>query len=63
MSSQLDLFLTREEVAKLLRVDPQTVSRWTKEGRLPRPLRLGRQLLWRRDTLERLLTPPEEAPP
>lgn len=55
MSALQELYLTREEVAGLLRVDRQTVSRWAREQRLPPPLRVGRQMLWRRETLEQFL--------
>lgn len=30
-----DYLMTRQEVAKLFRVEPVTVTRWLKEGRLP----------------------------
>jgi excisionase family DNA binding protein len=60
MSTHLEQYLTREEVAALLRVDPQTVSRWLRERKLPSPLRLGRQMLWRRETLEQFLAAKSE---
>ena len=56
MSVLQEPYLTREEVAGLLRIDPQTVSRWVRERRLPPPLRLGRQMLWNCRLLERFLT-------
>ena len=34
-------FLTRMEVARLLGVSPNTVSRWAREGRLPCQMTLG----------------------
>jgi excisionase family DNA binding protein len=34
-------FLTRTEVARLLGVSPNTVSRWAREGRLPCLMTLG----------------------
>lgn len=55
MSALSETMFTREELALLFRVDPQTVSRWVRDGRLPAPLRVGRQLLWRRETLDRFL--------
>lgn len=48
-------FLTREEVAELLRVRVGTVGTWMRRGQLPRPTRVGRRLLWRAATLERFL--------
>ena len=59
-TTQTNLFYTREEVASLLRVDPQTIRRWTREAKIPAPVRLGRQLLWRRDALDRFLARLEE---
>jgi excisionase family DNA binding protein len=34
-------FLSRTEVARILGVSPNTVSRWAREGRLPCQLTLG----------------------
>ena len=34
-------FLTRTEVARILGVSPNTVSRWAREGRLPCQMTLG----------------------
>jgi excisionase family DNA binding protein len=34
-------FLTRTEVARVLGVSPNTVSRWAREGRLPCQMTLG----------------------
>ena len=48
--------VTREELAVLFRVDRQTISNWVKRKRLPPPLRVGRKLLWRNETLERFLS-------
>jgi excisionase family DNA binding protein len=61
MSTAPDVFLTREEMAALFRVDPQTISHWVRKQRLPAPLRLGRQMLWRRQALERFLARQEES--
>src|SRR5262249_20500112 len=60
MSAPSDVFLTREELAALFRVDRQTISNWLRQNKLPQPLRLGRQLLWRRETLDRFLSQFEE---
>jgi len=60
MSAPSDVFLTREELAALFRVDRQTISNWLRQNKLPQPLRLGRQLLWRRETLDQFLSRFEE---
>jgi len=31
----------------------RTIRLWIAEGRLPKPMRLGRQLMWRRDEVQR----------
>jgi excisionase family DNA binding protein len=38
--------LTRHEVAAVFKVSPQTVDRWTAEGRLPAPLKFGARVLY-----------------
>jgi excisionase family DNA binding protein len=47
--------LTVDEVADLLRVSRDTVYAWTGEGRLPKPIRVGRRLVWRAEAIEDLL--------
>jgi hypothetical protein len=47
--------LTRQDVAALFHITPQSVTLWVKLKKLPRPLRIGRRLLWRHETLEKLL--------
>lgn len=46
--------LTARQVAGLLQVQRETVSRWLAAGRLPAPLNLagGRYLRWRREDIE-----------
>lgn len=39
-------YLTKAEVANLLRVSIRTVTAYTSSGLLPLPSRLGRRLLW-----------------
>ena len=41
ISSAPAVFLTRSEVANLLGVSPNTITRWAREGRLPSQLTLG----------------------
>lgn len=47
-------FLTRSEVAKLLGVSPNTVTRWAREGRLPCQVTLGGHHRFDRELVERL---------
>jgi len=51
---QDDIYLTVEEIAKQLRVSPDTVRRWIREGRLP-ALDLVGQYRIRREDYERFL--------
>ena len=39
--SQVAIYLTTTEVARILHVSPKTVTRWAKMGRLPHSLTLG----------------------
>ena len=49
-----DSFLTVNEVAQALRLNPQTVRNWIDQGSLP-ALRVGRRVRIRRSDFERLL--------
>jgi len=48
-------FLSRAEVARLLEVSPNTVTRWAREGRLPFVLTLGGRRRYVRDDVEKLV--------
>ena len=50
--------LTPSEVARLFRVDPKTVTRWAKQGRLHAIRTLGGHRRYRRGEIERLLAEP-----
>lgn len=39
-------------VASMLGVTPKTVRRLSRDGRIPRPLRVGRQLRWPQDRIK-----------
>jgi excisionase family DNA binding protein len=54
-------YLTRSEVARLFEVAPATVTRWSREGKLPCVRTLGGQRRYLRDQVTRLasLTGPE----
>ena len=56
MTSQPGPMVTREELAVLFRVDRQTISNWVRNKRLPPPVRVGRKLLWRHETVDRFLS-------
>lgn len=50
-------FLTKDELAAVLRVSVRTVTTYVSRGVLPQPLRLGRKLLWNEDVISQLLSP------
>jgi len=47
-------YLTRSDVARLLGVSPNTVTRWAREGRLPSHLTLGGHHRFERSAIERI---------
>jgi hypothetical protein len=53
-------FLTVEDVADLYKIRPVTLLLWNRQNRLPKPLRVGRKLLWRADQLPELMKGPKQ---
>ena len=53
MESQTDDLLTPAEVAKLFRVDPKTVTRWAKAGKLSSIRTLGGHRRYHADEVQR----------
>ena len=58
-SSEQEVLLTPAEVAKLFRVDPKTVTRWAKAGKLTAIRTLGGHRRYRKSEVESLLTKSE----
>ena len=54
-----EVLLTPAEVAALFRVDPKTVTRWAKAGKLTAIRTLGGHRRYRRSEVESLLTKSE----
>jgi len=50
-------YLTKDEVAGLLRVSVRTITSYRSQGLLPQPLQLGRKLLWPEDLVIQHLQP------
>jgi excisionase family DNA binding protein len=50
-------FLTKQELADILRVTTRTITNYVHNGALPEPLRVGRKTLWCRSALQALLAP------
>jgi len=55
MEAQRDTLLTPAEVAKLFRVDPKTVTRWAKGGKLSSIRTLGGHRRYRKEEIDRAL--------
>lgn len=51
-------YVTKEEVAALLRVSVRTITSYMSQGLLPRPLQLGRKLLWDESALTQFIQQP-----
>jgi excisionase family DNA binding protein len=61
-TSNQEILLTPAEVAALFRVDPKTVTRWAKAGKLTAIRTLGGHRRYRHSEVEKLLkTNPESA--
>jgi excisionase family DNA binding protein len=58
-SSEPEVLLTPAEVAKLFRVDPKTVTRWAKAGKLTAIRTLGGHRRYRRSEVESLIAKSE----
>jgi excisionase family DNA binding protein len=56
MTSEQEVLLTPSEVAKLFRVDPKTVTRWAKSGRLTSIRTLGGHRRYKDSEVRALLT-------
>jgi putative resolvase len=57
----MERLLKAEEAADFLRVNPQTIRRWVREGRL-KALWSGRQLVFTEEGLKKFLEPVGTAP-
>ena len=49
-SSPVD-YLTKSELASMLRVSTRTISNYIRTGALPEPVKIGRRALWSRAAL------------
>jgi excisionase family DNA binding protein len=56
MSSEQEVLLTPAEVASLFRVDPKTVTRWAKAGKLTSIRTLGGHRRYKESEVKFLLT-------
>lgn len=59
-ASRPDTLLTPSEVAALFRVNPKTVTRWARSGKIQAIRTLGGHRRFRESEIRQFLTPPEE---
>lgn len=38
--------ITKDDVAKMFQVRNRTIEKWVKDGKFPRPLKIGRYVWW-----------------
>ncbi len=53
MSQSIEKFLTDKQVADRYSICRETVWRWSKIGRFPSPVKLGKSVRWRLSDLEK----------
>lgn len=58
----LSEFLTKEELAAELRLNPRTLDRWEVLGQGPPRTRVGRKVFYRRTSAQKWLAAQEQAP-
>jgi excisionase family DNA binding protein len=63
MSTEQEVLLTPAQVATLFRVDPKTVTRWAKAGKLTSIRTLGGHRRYKESEVRALLTPNSVVPP
>lgn len=50
-------YMTKDEVASMLRVSVRTLTTYMSQGLLPQPLQLGRRLLWEQGAVIQFIQP------
>jgi len=50
-------YMTKDELASMLRVSVRTVTTYMSQGLLPQPLQLGRRLLWEQGAVIQFIQP------
>ena len=55
-------YQTRHQLEKLFKVSPATIYRWIKEGKFPKPVRLGANMVrWKASDIEEWMIQKEMA--
>lgn len=47
--------MTVEDIAAMAQISSNTIQRWVREGKFPKPRKIGRASRWPRDEVERFL--------
>ena len=48
LATENNNYLTKQELASILRVSTRTINNYAKAGTIPKPVKLGRKALWPR---------------
>ena len=48
----MDDLLTPEDLMKFFKVSRKTVDNWVRDGALPKPIKMGRRIFWKRSEIE-----------
>ncbi|MGX2975651.1 helix-turn-helix transcriptional regulator [Ursidibacter arcticus] len=51
----LSTYSTLREVSQLLQADPTTIKRWSKAGKFPRPIQIGRTVRYKTAEIQAFL--------
>lgn len=63
MDNESTLLLSAHEMMRLLDIARSTLYLWDQEGRIPRPVKIGSRVYWRRDEMNQWVAagcPPRE---
>lgn len=52
--------LTIQELMAIFKVDRSTIFRWDKAGRLPKKIKIGKAVRWRKDEIEKMIKDHQE---
>ena len=51
----MDELLTPEDLLKLFKVSRKTIDNWVADGVLPKPIKMGRRIFWKRSEIDAYL--------
>lgn len=56
----LSTYATQAEVSQLLKTDPTTIARWSKAGKFPQPIKIGRTIRYKTAEIQSFLAQIEQ---